>query len=270
MWANLIVGYLSPTTNAPSRLILEKPVDHYDSQELEKLVLQFHRAQVCLDWRQAKVTPMVHDKTLAPPDRHNFGSVRLLPGGRWLLGMMPSDRLCYYDLDAAEVKPVTLTPPVYRVSQDRRYIARTVSWDIDRDKSFDLLTYNVSVVFGFSNEDDSDWRQEESRVDIWRIQLSLVDQDHGGSSVIWRSEKLATFPLDQRLINPRSASIFGHLFGYTFKYEGSEFLAIVDWNQPNNGLLAYSRRYMEMEADLQLDFSPVSLYHIVTLSCPQP
>ncbi|KAF5325047.1 hypothetical protein D9619_009603 [Psilocybe cf. subviscida] len=260
IWANLIAEYLSPTTKTPVRLILERPINHYNSQGLEDLILQFHRAQARLDWRQTKVTPMIYDKTFAPPDRRNFGKIRLLPGGRWLLGIMPMDRLCYFDLDAPEVKPVALTPPAYEVSRDKRHINRMCSWNIDQDKSFDVLTYNVSMVLGFSKGGGSEWRQEESRVDVWRIQLS-VDQnnDDSGSASNWKTEKIATFPLDQRFINPMSVSIFRRQFAFTFDHQGDEFLAIVDWNQPNNGSLNYSRRYMEIDEDLKLDFSPISI-----------
>ncbi|KAF4621452.1 hypothetical protein D9613_000057 [Agrocybe pediades] len=86
----------------PGNVTLEKPLDMYSSEELERVVLVVESAE--LGWRTSDGCPS-RQRSIAVDARLGHSSdyykhAYLVPGGRWLLVFQAEGEISYYDLDS--------------------------------------------------------------------------------------------------------------------------------------------------------------------------
>jgi len=220
IWLNLCHFYSTPTATAPQTLHLERPIQLYNSHELEFLVLRLKSG-----WRRWRADDGRPFRTCETEGKF-LEYVYLVEGGRWLLVVSKTGSIAYFDLDCTTPTKCILIPDQF----DERF-STGLSMTIDRDCDSAFLMFNLAVSFRLSNE---------YVVHIWRVALARDDQQQGiGLTAI----HLASFPLEHSIKAVYALSMRGpHLAVLGLASELSRLTFVIDWKKANGDLPNYPRR----------------------------
>ncbi|TFK73771.1 hypothetical protein BDN72DRAFT_956325 [Pluteus cervinus] len=208
IWRAIAQEELGRTSSRTPGLFLERPLDGYNADELEHLILRWKSAEI--GWTKDDGSPARERKL----DMVDVCSCHLVKGGRWLLVSTWSGSIVYYDLD--EEKPT-----------QRELITvagRTGSvMSVDIDQSSPTLTFNLALGTAEYPPD----RPKEYIVEVWRVHLG--DSAESRFSTL-SAELLASFhPEPQNKV--KKLSILGDFVAFCvdLRPSSSFYTIIVNW-----------------------------------------
>ncbi|KAF9527612.1 hypothetical protein CPB83DRAFT_884036 [Crepidotus variabilis] len=225
IWLTLLQRYIK--TVEPRAYWPDRPLNFYNSQELESLVLRRH--QVASSWSKPDSSPSLHRQFLAPNRR--IKTSYLVRGGRWFLVTNTQGDILYFDLDDTEATARILIPSRYPPST-KVYLHMSV--DMDNDAPF--LTFNLAAqvqcyVAGHQNFN--------SLFQIWRITPKI---NECGRIVDLVADNKASF-MEEKDVEISRLSLHGSYITYSIEHcgTGRRFTCVVDWTMTSETSLSYRR-----------------------------
>ncbi|KAF9559209.1 hypothetical protein CPC08DRAFT_763435 [Agrocybe pediades] len=232
----------------PGNVTLEKPLDMYSSEELERVVLVVESAE--LGWRTSDGCPsrqrsIAVDAWLGHSSDY-YKHAYLVPGGRWLVVFQAEGEISYYDLDSADHRKKTILVPDYIKPAPHNMT------HFDVDVSYGSLTCESFKLAQYVCEDPDKPDGEIYRaIRIWDIVFVLEGQDVTGL----RATCLKTILVDPEALDwSISLSLRNqHLaFSISPPDEGwfvpfVQYICVVEWPLVGDGSLDYPRRIIKTE-----------------------
>ncbi|KAF5353247.1 hypothetical protein D9756_008019 [Leucocoprinus leucothites] len=173
---DLWVHFASELESRPGYSRLESPWREYTAVELSKWVLS--RIRVDELW-QSSMTPQPRIRSLGSEFELKITQKKLLPGGRWLLGVHPFEAQMYsVDLESPDPSPQLF------INVECAEIEPRFLWKYWVDKSQPRLTLRVA----FFQLPHADWSQTQIPIDIFDVEL----EGHGADAKL-RSRLISTF-----------------------------------------------------------------------------
>ncbi|KIM43476.1 hypothetical protein M413DRAFT_25840 [Hebeloma cylindrosporum] len=231
IWLKLCKGYLAPSATSPQVLHLERPVQMYNSEELEFLFLRFHGAEIA--WRREDTPPSRKITTTT-----RAAVVHLIEGGRWLLLVSNVGSVTYLDLDSDTINETVLIPGQIDDPTPMLWRNITMWMDVDIDRASPFLAFNIA--FSFCSLEDTRGPMEH-KIQVWHVDLVLDERQLG---VGLTAQRVATFPLEMDIRILRDLSLLGPHVAFAVRcrrYVEPEKTFVVDWNRAN-GRSNYPRR----------------------------
>jgi len=109
---------------------LERPLDLYSAEEVERLALQWISAD--MGWSQP-----IRERSIT---RAGAMFCHLVEGGRWLLVVTDTGSISYFDLEDVQVEERVLIPDQTSDGEKAK-----ISMDVDIDRKESILTFNLGL-----------------------------------------------------------------------------------------------------------------------------
>ncbi|KAF4621378.1 hypothetical protein D9613_000035 [Agrocybe pediades] len=227
---------------SPGILTLEKPLDMYSSEELERVVLTWGSMQV--GWHTSDGTPS-RQRTITS---EYYSNVYLVPGGRWLLVFQNEGGISYYDLESPTYDKQKMLVPDYI----RQAASNLVFYTVDSPCRLPLRNFKVAQ---YVREDPDAVEGNAYRaIKIWNIYFTAEGQVTTGL----HATCLKTILVDPRGLDCQlSLSLKDqHLaFALSPDFLGQQalmrrYICVVEWPLVEEDSLEYHRKliYVDMEA----------------------
>ncbi|KAF4620761.1 hypothetical protein D9613_000022 [Agrocybe pediades] len=230
---------------SPGTLTLEKPIDLYSSEELERAVLVWESTQV--GWRTKDGTPS-RRRTITMADARScrqltwteyFHDAYLVPGGRWLLVFQAEGEISYYDLDSVDYQTKRILVPDYVNAAPNTM----VSFTVDASSSFPRQNFRLAQ---YVRENRNDLQGPIHRtIKIWEISSVLEGDDVTGlTATCLKTVQVDPALGDRRvLLSLRDRYLAIAVSPATAK-RWHYFILIVEWPLVEEGSLDYLRRVL--------------------------
>ncbi|KAF8649275.1 hypothetical protein AX16_005903 [Volvariella volvacea WC 439] len=138
VWQAIAQKELSHNSNHPSELFLERPINTYTAQELERLILRWKSAEI--GWTTDDGVPARERRLqLERSPSTRVECIHLVKGGRWLLVALSSGSVLFYDLDEKDPIQRILIPPSGSTIGLRKM-------DVDIDTSSPTLAFKLALL----------------------------------------------------------------------------------------------------------------------------
>ncbi|KDR66907.1 hypothetical protein GALMADRAFT_258797 [Galerina marginata CBS 339.88] len=221
---------------------LDRPIELYESRELERLFLRSESLDLVCRATGKKLPRKFNIPT------KQAECVHLVEGGRWLLVVTRTGSVEYYDLDAESITGAPLIP-----NQIGGHPESEIRMSIDMDENAPTLSFNLALSLipprprsRLAPSSDPD-TFDSQKIQVWRI--SLVIQDQTGRSIGLSASRLASFPLDLEVLSVETLSLLGtHVAFYSdcsvTKWTGCSYYIIVEWTRTKDDSLEYPRRIL--------------------------
>ncbi|KAF9559247.1 hypothetical protein CPC08DRAFT_751053 [Agrocybe pediades] len=241
---------------SPGILKLEKPIDLYSSEELERAVLVWESTRI--GWRTKDGTPS-HRRTITMKDARPcryftwteyFRDAYLVPGGRWLLVFQAEGEISYYDLESVDYQKKKILVPDY-VSAG---LTNMVFFTVDTSSASPNQSFRLAQ---YVREDPKDAGGSIHRtIKIWEICSVLEGDDVAGLTATC----LKTIRVDPDVSDQRvSLSLRGGHLAFAVSpapLKNQYYICIVEWPLVEHGSLDYPRRilntYLDKENEIHL------------------
>ncbi|TFK72876.1 hypothetical protein BDN72DRAFT_284575 [Pluteus cervinus] len=197
-------------------LWLELPVESYNSEELEHLILR--RKSADTRYEKSVESLILPQRTLPFRRDGQYDSLCLVPGGRWLLFSTRRGSVTYYDLNSEGFTRQELIP------EKRTKSITSMCVDVDLDSP--TLKFNlVLVTVEFSGPVDG----HQALIEVWQVDLA-VDERGKGVALTASDGPLASF-LQEPRGHISSMSLVGDFFAYSisFRPRHNTYAFIVNW-----------------------------------------
>ncbi|KAF4620245.1 hypothetical protein D9613_000070 [Agrocybe pediades] len=244
IWVNLFYKceHLSSGT-----LKLEKPLELYSSEELERVVLVWESTQV--GWRTHDGIPSRRCTIKVEDVRHTrsacwseyYRHVYLIPSGRWLLVFQTEGEISYYDLESPHYKKkeVMVHDYIRPANCNIVFFAVDISGSLPGE-SFRLAQY-------VREDPDAAEGIIYRAIKIWDIAPVL----EGKVVISLHAVCLKTIPVDLEVFDGKlSMSLSdGHLAFGVSPDELVQYICVVEWSLVVDGSLDYPRRILYTSVD---------------------
>ena len=139
-----------------------------------------------IGWRTPDETPTRHREISTT---RQVACVHMMEGGRWLLAMLITGTIIYYDLDAPVITENILIPDQFDPENSSTF---RMSVAIDRESLF--LAFNLAL--SFCSRKTPVANHKEHCIQIWKVNLVLDKQQQG---IGFQSVLVASFPQEPRI-----------------------------------------------------------------------
>ncbi|KAF9559233.1 hypothetical protein CPC08DRAFT_818887 [Agrocybe pediades] len=229
-------------------LSLEKPIEMYTSDELERVVLSWKSMQV--GWRTNDGVPSRQRTILMDKEWSNnlswplkaFRHLYLVPGGRWLLGFRHDGEVFYYDLESPDYEKKRILVPAYTKDSLRNDV--TISVDISERLPIQSFKVAQSV-----HEHGTAWGTNYWGIKVWEVFFVF----EGKKVTALVATCLKTIPVDPAcddsmfsisLRNEHLAIAVRYLYPTHGNVTCLQYVYILEWSDVVDGSLDYNRRVL--------------------------
>ncbi|KAF4621250.1 hypothetical protein D9613_000052 [Agrocybe pediades] len=228
--------------STPGLIKLEKPLDLYSSEELERVVIVAKSTE--MGWRGRDDTP---SRRRHIEDIEVYQDVYLVPGGRWLLVFHFTGEISYHDLDSADYrkKRILVAGDVRLARCNMTFFAVDVSnrtpW-----QNFKLAQYVAEDPFHLEGD-------IYRAVRIWDIAFVIEGQTVTGL----RATRLKTILVDPDVVDSHiSLSLRDEHLLYAVSPEDErgfearvQYICVVEWMLIEDGSLDYPRKLIKTDKE---------------------
>jgi hypothetical protein len=161
--------------------------------------------------------------------------LHMMEGGRWLLAMLITGAITYYDLDAPVSTENILIPDQFDPEN-----SSTFRMTVTTDRESLFLAFNLALSFCSRNAPVAN--HKEHCIQIWKVVLVLDEQQRG---IGFQSVLLASFPQEPRIDIIYVLSLLGPHIAFTahcLDCHEDQQMFVVNWQTANGESVNYPRR----------------------------